>query len=697
MCRLSLRNNSLTALALLLFSSTVYSQSTTFTFQGRLQNGGVPANGTYDLQFKLFETPTVGTGAQQGPTVTIPNVQVTSGVFGVKIDFGMCATCFDGSVRFLEIAAKPTSSADFTIIGRQEITSAPYSIKSKDAAVADNLSGACVNCVTSSQIQTVEGNKVTGNISGSQINGVIPVASVPGNSGNYIQNTTSQQPNASFNIDGDGTVAGTLSGTAVSATTQYILGGNRILSIPGFRNLFVGVGAGQANASGQQNTFLGFNAGASNIDGGSNTFVGSNTGGSNLSSGGNSFFGYGAGFSNTGNANSYFGLQAGGGFFSGAGSSNSYFGYLAGQLAANGNQNSFFGANATGSDALSNASAIGANAQVTQSDSLILGSIAGVNGATTDTHVGIGTTAPNAFNKLEVAGAANRNGVFASGSGIFGTAIKGSNNDGTAVGGVTSNGIAVSGTANGDGTGVGGSSFGNGIGVLGTSNDGIAIKGVGTSWFAGDTTLLPCSATGSGAGVAVGSFDYGYLFAYDYCANSAKTLALNHPGGFVGIGTNAPVRTLTVNGRARIASIPLEASTATVCFNSAGDLLQCGASSLRWKTNVQPFLPGLDVVSRLRPISFNWKEGGATDIGLGAEDVAKIAPSLTFVNSKGEAEGVKYERLSMVLINAVKEQQKQIDLERREIAQLKHEVERLQAARRRLRGHRLETAPSRAH
>ena len=44
---------------------------------------------------------------------------------------------------------------------------------------------------------------------------------------------------------------------------------------------------------------------------------------------------------------------------------------------------------------LSNATAIGAYAYVTQSNSLILGSINGVNGASADTNVGIGTTAPS--------------------------------------------------------------------------------------------------------------------------------------------------------------------------------------------------------------------------------------------------------------------------------------------------------------
>ncbi len=54
------------------------------------------------------------------------------------------------------------------------------------------------------------------------------------------------------------------------------------------------------------------------------------------------------------------------------------------------------------SGALDNTTTIGANAYVTQSNSMILGSINGVNGASADTKVGIGTTAPS--ERLHVVG-----------------------------------------------------------------------------------------------------------------------------------------------------------------------------------------------------------------------------------------------------------------------------------------------------
>jgi len=106
------------------------------------------------------------------------------------------------------------------------------------------------------------------------------------------------------------------------------------------------------------------------------------------------------------------------------------------------------------------------------------------------------------------------------------------------------------------------------------------------------------------------------------------------------------------NGKVLVQSIPALPTNHSLCFDDAGDLRECGVSSLRFKTNVQPFLGGLDTI--------NWKEGGKPDIGLGAEDVAKVAPSFTFTDSKGEITGAKYDRLNILLINAVKEQQKQI-------------------------------------
>src|SRR5262249_48958762 len=183
------------ALIVVFAANTVWAQTTEFTYQGKLTDSGNLTNGNYDFQFKLFDTVTVGTGTQQGSTVTVSNVTVTGGIFTVQLDFG--AAAFSGLPRFLEIGVRPAGSPNpYTLLApRQTVTSAPYALRSLNSSVADTLSSACVGCVTSTQV---------GSVSGSVVSGQIPVASVPAGSGNYIQNTGVVQ-SADFNIDGDGT------------------------------------------------------------------------------------------------------------------------------------------------------------------------------------------------------------------------------------------------------------------------------------------------------------------------------------------------------------------------------------------------------------------------------------------------------------------------------------------------------------
>jgi hypothetical protein len=86
------------------------------------------------------------------------------------------------------------------------------------------------------------------------------------------------------------------------------------------------------------------------------------------------------------------------------------------------------------------------------------------------------------------------------------------------------------------------------------------------------------------------------------------------------------------------------------------------SSSLRYKKNIEAFPSGLSVVNKLQPISYEWKKDGMKDVGFGAEDVEKIDPLFVTYNNKGQVEGVKYDRLSVVFVNAFKEQQAEIEL-----------------------------------
>jgi hypothetical protein len=198
----------------------------------------------------------------------------------------------------------------------------------------------------------------------------------------------------------------------------------------GGSNAFFGVQAGQNNSTGGSNAFFGLSAGLSNVTGSNNSFFGRSAGqytqGNN-----NSFFGSAAGLgnslqSNTGSNNSFFGASAG--IPNTTGESNAFFGHGAGSANTTGSFNTFFGSltgvtnttesfntyvgyEARGEAGITNATAIGANALVTQSNSLVLGNF-NPNTGQTDTNVGIGTTAPKT--RLHVVG-----NVYVAGGGLI--------------------------------------------------------------------------------------------------------------------------------------------------------------------------------------------------------------------------------------------------------------------------------------
>ena len=100
-------------------------------------------------------------------------------------------------------------------------------------------------------------------------------------------------------------------------------------------------------------------------------------------------------------------------------------------------------------------------------------------------------------------------------------------------------------------------------------------------------------------------------------------------------------------------------------------------SSRRWKTNIQPLSGSLDKVMKLQGVSYDQKEGGKHDIGLIAEDVGQIVPEVVAYEDNGtDAKSIDYARLTALLVEAVKEQQKTISEMRLEIDQLKSSAQK---------------------
>jgi len=135
-------------------------------------------------------------------------------------------------------------------------------------------------------------------------------------------------------------------------------------------------------------------------------------------------------------------------------------------------------------------------------------------------------------------------------------------------------------------------------------------------------------------------------------------IALN--SGRLGIGVTNPGYTLTVSGTA---------------WCTSGDW---SGSDIRWKENVETLPNLLEKVVRLRGVRFDWKreefkgnnfpEG--RQIGIIAQELEKEFPELVTTNGDGY-KGIAYDRLTAVLLEAIKAQQEQMKELKAEIADLK--------------------------
>ena len=105
---------------------------TGFTYQGRLDEGGIPANGSFDFEFRLYDDSDVG-AAQVGGIVALEDFAVANGVFTTRLDFG--DGVFNGDARWLEVAVRPGAStvAHTIMLPRQPITPVPYALFAANA------------------------------------------------------------------------------------------------------------------------------------------------------------------------------------------------------------------------------------------------------------------------------------------------------------------------------------------------------------------------------------------------------------------------------------------------------------------------------------------------------------------------------------------------------------------------------------
>jgi hypothetical protein len=270
---------------------------TAFTYQGQLQQNGIPANGSCDMKFTLFDGDTVGAG-QIGSTQPAAAVNVTNGLFTVPLDFG--GGVFTGADRYLEIQVRCGSGSYVTLSPRQKLTAAPYALY---APTAGNLSGMVT--VADGNIVLPESTATIGNILKSNDGTNVPFIHDYGTNNTFVGESAgnftmtggwntafghgalASNTSGGYNTGlGDQALASNTKGTDNTAVGNHSLvantAGNSNTAVGAYAlysntatlNTAVGTNALYSNTTGYNNTAVGGIALVSNVTGGDNTAVG---------------------------------------------------------------------------------------------------------------------------------------------------------------------------------------------------------------------------------------------------------------------------------------------------------------------------------------------------------------------------------------------------------------------------------------
>jgi hypothetical protein len=196
---------------------------------------------------------------------------------------------------------------------------------------------------------------------------------------------------------------------------------------------------------------------------------------------------------------------------------------------------------------------------------------------------------------------------------------------------------------------------------IGTVSPSAKVHIAGTGYL---TQLIQTSTTGSGAILSLsnttrnyslgarGDYGTGQFNIVDETAGLVRFSIFSNGNIGVGTVTNDGFK-LDVSGSSRFIDVTCTSITET--------------SSKRYKENIYTLNNALDKVISLRGVQYNLKDNEIVEIGVIAEEVANILPEVIKYNNEGQPDSVSYGRLSAVFIEAIKQQQKQIELLKQEI------------------------------
>ncbi len=208
--------------------------------------------------------------------------------------------------------------------------------------------------------------------------------------------------------------------------------------------------------------------------------------------------------------------------------------------------------------------------------------------------------------------------------------------------------------------------IGGNVGIGNSAPNSTLTVGNSAGTIAGEISINPAAATNEGGQINIrkslnGSTADWIIDQFGTTSSDARLRIFNSIAETNGI-------TIMENGNIGMGSL-----TPTVRLQVTGDIIAnsiAGSSDLRYKTNIRPVYNALDKVKALRGIYFNWNKeafpdknfGTKDELGFIAQEIENVVPEIvTKDNTKEEYRSVKYDKLVALLVEAIKEQQIQID------------------------------------
>jgi hypothetical protein len=448
-------------------------------------------------------------------------------------------------------------------------------------------------------------------------------------------NPDTKKSKGGFAVGGYDMTKGTVQNFLDLSPANHFIGYQAGLSnTSGQSNIFIGTQAGFKNTTSSYNVFLGHLAGYTN-NASSNVFLGNESGRYNTSGSNNAFMGFKAGWSNTsGTHNVFIGTQSG--YLNTTGNYNTFFGYQAGYN-NNSDWNFFSGTQAGYNNTSGNYNSFigywtGFN-NTTGSSNVFIGERAGYSNKTGNYNTIIG----------ESAGRSHETGY----SNVFIGPECGYSNIGgqynTFLGGWT--GYENEGSSNV---------------MIGTLSGNMNINGSYNTFLGRDAGRYSTGSQNVFIGNSAGSNETGSDKLYIDNSNTTAPLiwgdfSVNQLVINGNSGNNPNSRSFFVNGTA------------------GGNFPWNVDSDARMKKNINSITDALEKVMRLRGVNFEWNDSirakSGIQIGFIAQEAINVIPEVVTYNN--DHYSMQYEPITALLVEAMKEQQQQIEQQEKEINKLK--------------------------